>query len=354
MNKKLFAATTTVMFTAIAGCGGGGTEVSDSPEAGAIVVQGYSGIFQDNFKKAVLDPFVKKYPNIKLTYNGLGNSADNLAALRSAKGSPEADVSIMDLSVSDTANKSDLFAPLEPTKVPNMKDVDKRGQVPNNYGPAVTFDSLVLIYNNNVNPAPTKWESLWDPKNKGRVVVPAQPDIQGTGLMLIENASAGGDYKTSVEPGVKRLQKLAPSVQTWAPQPDQYTLVQAKTADLAIGWNARAQSYAEKSKGQMKVAIPDDKTIFQINTINLVKNAKSPEAAQTFINYALSPDSQAKFTETMYYAPTNSKAKPSAEALARTSADPAKVDQILDVDWTAVAKKRDEWTQIWRRQILNK
>lgn len=354
MNKKIYAATTAVVLTAITGCSGGGSDVKDGPEAGSIVVQGYSGIFQDNFKKAVLDPFTAKYPKIKVTYNGMGNSADNLASLRAAKNSPTANVAIMDLSVSNTANKSQLFQPLDPAKVPNMKDIDKRGQVVGNYGPAVTFDSLVLIYNDKVNPKPTKWNSLWDPKNKGQVIVPAQPDIQGTGLMLIENARAGGNYKTSVAPGVKRLQELAPSVQTWAPQPDQYTLVQAGTAKIAVGWNARSQFYADKSKGKMKVSIPDDKTIFQINTINLVKDSKSPEAAQTFVNYALSPEAQAKFTETMYYAPSNTKSKPAASALSRTSADPAKVGQVLDVDWTVVAKKRDEWTQIWRRQILNK
>jgi putative spermidine/putrescine transport system substrate-binding protein len=351
MNKKLFGTTSVLALVAIAGCGGG-TDTQDSADAGSIVIQGYSGVFQDNFQKAVIDPFTKKFPDIKVTYNGMGNSADNLASLRSAKSAPEADVAIMDLSVSDTANKSDLFQPLDPAKVPNMKDIDKRGQVDGNYGPAVTFDSLVLIYNDKVNPAPTKWESLWDPKYKGRVVVPSHPDIQGTGLMLIENAKSGGDYSNSVDPGVKRLQDLAPSVQTWAPQPDQYTLVQSGTADLAIAWNARAQFYADESKGKMKVAIPDDETIFQINTINLVKNSPSPEAAQTFINYALGPESQATFTDTMYYAPTNTKAKPSNAALGRTAADPKKIDKVLDVDWTVVAQKRDDWTQIWRRQIL--
>lgn len=351
MNNKLVVTGIAGTLLAVTGCGGA-SGASDSADSGSIVVQGYSGIFQDNYAKAVIEPFTKKYPDIKVTYQGGGSSAENLAALRAAKNNPTADVSIMDLSVSDTANKSDLFQPLDPSKVTNMKDIDKRGQVAGNYGPAVTFDSLVLIYNKKVNPAPTNWDSLWDPKYKGQVVVPAHPDIQGTSLMLIENAKGGADYTQSVDAGVKRLKELAPSVQTWAPQPDSYTLVQSGTAELAIAWNARAQFYADKSKGELKVAIADDKTIFQINTINLVKNSQSPTAAQTFINYALNPETQAKFTETMFYAPTNSKAKPSENALQRTSADPKKIANVLDVDWTKVAQKREDWTQIWRRQIL--
>jgi putative spermidine/putrescine transport system substrate-binding protein len=337
---------------AVAGCSNGSVTAANSADAGNITVKGYSGVFQDNFKKAVVEPFQKKYPNIHVNYVGATNSAENLASLRAAKGNPDTDVSIMDISVANTANKSALFQALDPAKVTNLADIDPRGKTANNFGPALTFDSLVLIYNDSVNPAPTKWESLWDPKYKGKVVVTAHPDIQGTSLMLIENQKAGGDYTKSVQPGIDRLKTLAPNVQTWAPQPDQYTLVQSGTASLAIAWNARAQYYADKSQGKMKVATVDDATIFQINTINLVKNSPSPAAAQTFINYALSPEAQATFTDTMFYAPTNTKAKPSGEAVARTALNPKKIANILSVDWTKVAANREAWTQLWRRQIL--
>lgn len=323
-----------------------------SADSGTITIQGYSGIFQDNYEAAVIQPFMKKYPNITVKYVPVKSSADNLASLRASKDRPRADVSIMDISVADTANKSGLFAKLDPSVVPNVADIDPRGKNAEGYGPAVTFDSLVLIYNDKVSPAPTSWDALWDPKYQGRVIVTAHPDIQGTSLMMIENAKAGGTIDDE-SLGVAKLKQLAPSVQTFSPQPDQYTLVQAGQADLAIAWNARAQTYANKSGGKLKVAIVDDKTVFQINTINLVKGTQNSKPAETFINYALSPEAQAKFTDTMFYAPTNTKAKPSPEALARTSADPTKVKNVLDVDWTQVAAKRDQWTQLWRRDIIS-
>jgi putative spermidine/putrescine transport system substrate-binding protein len=339
----------------LAACGGGGSGSGSadagSADSGTITIQGYSGIFQDNYQAAVIAPFMKKYPKITVKYAPVKSSADNLASIRASKDRPRADISIMDVSVANTANKSDLFAKLDPALVPNAADVDPRGKNSEGYGPAVTFDSLVLVYNDKVSPAPTSWDALWDPKHRGRVVVTAHPDIQGTSLMMIENAKAGGTIDDESK-GVARLKELAPAVQTFAPQPDQYTLVQAGGADLAIAWNARAQTYANKSGGKLKVAIVDDKTVFQINTINLVKGAQNSKAAETFINYALSPEAQETFTETMFYAPTNTKAKPSAEALARTSADPAKVKNVLDVDWTQVASKRDAWTQAWRRDII--
>ncbi|TDD22480.1 ABC transporter substrate-binding protein [Nonomuraea diastatica] len=351
--KPLAGGLLAITLATVAGCSGSSsTPTNDAPDSGTITVKGYSGIFEDVFKTSVIEPFQKKHPKIKVNFVGSANSAENLASLRAARNSPDTDVSIMDVSTSGTGNKSEVFQPLDPAKVPNMKDIDPRGKVEGNFGPALTFDSLVLLYNDSVTPAPTTWDALWDPKYKGKVVVPAQPDIQGTGLMLIENAKAGGDYTKSVDQGIARLKQLAPNVQTWAPQPDSYTLVQSGTAALAVGWNARGQYYADESKGKLKVAIVDEQTIFQINTINLVKDSPSPAAAQTFINYTLSPESQEAFTEAMFYAPTNTKAKPSEEALKRTSLDPAKTAEILQVDWTQVAANREKWTQLWRREIL--
>lgn len=336
----------------IAGCSNTPAKVADSATAGTITVKGYSGVFQDNFVKAVVQPFEKKYPQIHVKYIGATNSAENLASLRAAQSKPDTDISILDVSAAGTANKSGIFQALDPAKVTNLADIDPRGKTANNFGPALTFDSLVLIYNDSVNPAPTKWDSLWDPKYKGKVVVTAHPDIQGTGLMLIENQKAGGDYTKSVQPGIDRLKTLAPNVQTWAPQPDQYTLVESGTASLAIAWNARAQYYADKSGGKLKVATVNDDTIFQINTINLVKDSPSPAAAQVFINYALSPGAQANFTDTMFYAPSNTKAKPTAAALIRTALNPQNTANILSVDWTKVAANRESWTQLWRREVL--
>ncbi len=358
MKHTRFVATLGLATITLSACGGSGDSsastdgATGAADSGSITLSAYSGIFQDNYQKAVIDPFIKKFPKIDVKYNPVKSSADNLAGLRAGQGNPTSDVSIMDVSVSDTANKSDLFEKLDPEQVPNAADVDDKGKNPDGFGPAVTFDSLVLAYNEKVSPAPTKWADMWDSKYKGKVVVTAHPDIQGTSLMMIMNKQAGGDYTKDVSPGVEKLKELAPSVQTFAPQPDVYTLVQSGTADIGIAWNARAQYYSDQSSGKQKVAIPDDDTIFQINTINLVKGSKNSKAAQTFINYALSPEAQKTFTETMFYAPTNTKAEPSSEALARTAADPSKVEQVMDIDWAYVATQREKWTQLWRREII--
>ena len=171
----------------------------------------------------------------------------------------------------------------------------------------MTFDNLVLLYNKDqVKTAPTSWNALWDKQYAGKVTIPAVPDIQGTTLTIIANKMSGQeDYKKTVEPGIKKLGEVAPNVQTWDPKPDVYTPIANGQAALGIGWNARAQVYADTSGGKLGVVLPQEGSGFQINTINLVKNAPAGDAAKTFIDYALKPETQAAFTEAMFYAPTN-------------------------------------------------
>ena len=255
----------------------------------------YSGVVQDNYMKAVVEPFMKEYPKIDVEYSPAESSSEMLASLRSQKGSPTTDVAVMDTSVAATANDEGIFQPLDPKKVPNLADIDKRGQVAGNYGPAVTFDSLVLLYNNEkVSEAPTSWEALWSDEAASKVVMEAAPDIQGLSLMMIMNAIEGADYKKTVEPAVERLAELAPDVQTWAPNPDAYTMVTNGSASMGIGWNARAQFYSDESKS-LGVSIPEEGSVFQTNTINLVEGSDSPQGGADLRQLCLEPGSPSLF-----------------------------------------------------------
>ncbi|MQA79151.1 MAG: extracellular solute-binding protein [Streptosporangiales bacterium] len=341
-----------VLTVPLAGCGTSSAG-PDSATEGTVTILGYAGVFQDNYEKAVIEPFQKANPKIKVTFRPAQNSAEMLATLRSEKSNPSNDVAIMDTSVSATGNKEGIFAPLDPKAVPNVADVTEQGKTPKNFGPAVTYDNLVLLYDTTkVKPAPTSWDALWDPKHKGKIGIPAAPDIQGLALTMIVCKMEGADYQKTIDPAVERLSQLSGAVQTWDPQPDPYSLVTSGSATVAVGWNARGQLYADTSKGKLGVALPSEGSVFQVNTINLTKNSKHPKAAQAFMDYALSPKAQESFTETMFYAPTNSKAKVPAAAADRTATSPERQKEMISVDWNWIAERRDAWTEEWRRKVI--
>ena len=121
-------------------------------------------------------------------------------------------------------------------------------------------------------------------------------------------------------------------------------------AALGVGWNARAQVNSDLSGGKLRAVLPSEGSVFQINTINLVKGAPQAEAAKKFINYALGTEAQKTFTETMFYAPTNAKAQIAASAIDRTAA--SRMDRMIPVDWLGIAKVRDQLTEQWRRNVI--
>lgn len=320
--------------------------------SGTVTLAAYSGVFQDNYTKAVIEPFQRKFPNVKVTYYPFPNSAQMLGTLRAQKSSPQLDVAIMDVSIAKVGTDEEIFAALDPKTIPSVNDLHDLAKAEGVHGRGVTFDHLTLVYNTKALPtAPTSWRVLWDEKLKGRVALYGVPDIQGTALTVIANKMAGGGKaEQDLSKGFQEMVKVAPNVQTWDPKPDSYTLVINGTADVANGWNARSQFYKDQSNGVLGAVLPQEGSVFQINTINLINNTKNKAAAEAFIEYALAPEAQKAFTETMFYAPTNKKAQISPEALARTAAN--FMDRMIPLDWIEMAKQRDKLTEQWRRQVL--
>ena len=321
----------------------------------SITLAAYSGIFQDNYEPAVVEPFRRANPGIKVTYFSMGNSAQALGQLRAQKANPQVELVMMDVSVAKAASDEGLFEAVDKTSVPALADLSPRAFTPGVLAPAVTFDNLVLLYSpERVKPAPTSWKVMWDPKYKDQIAINGVPDIVGLGFLMMANKTFGGTDYRQLDKGFEAVANMAPNVLSWDPKPDAYTFITNGTASLGVGWNARGQLYSARSEGRLAAVLPDEGSLFQINVLGLVKGAKQPDAARAFMNHALGAEAQAAFTERMFYAPTNLKAKVSADALAKTAASPARMAQMLDVDWLEVAKFRETVTEQWRRRVLTR
>src|SRR3954452_6067329 len=90
---------------------------------GELVLMAYPGAFQDNYMKAVVEPYMAAHPAVKIIYSPGGNSAQMLGLLRAQKASPQYDVAIMDFSLSRIANAEGLFAKLSAGDEPNYADI---------------------------------------------------------------------------------------------------------------------------------------------------------------------------------------------------------------------------------------
>lgn len=322
--------------------------------SGSITLMSYSGIFQDNYVKAVVEPFQQAFPGVKVNYVPGGTSAQMVGSVRAQKADPQVDVAIMDVTTSSIGNIEGLFEKLTPAEVPSLNELHPEARAAGgDYGPAVTFDHLVLVYDTqNLKPPIEKLADLWRPDLKGQLALAAPPNIQGLALTAMVEKMEGGDYRKSIDAAIKKLRALAPSVNTFEPNPDGYSLILNGVVKVATGWNARAQLYGDQTGGKIAALLPPEGSVFQINTINLTAGSKNRAAAIAFVNFALGQAAQKAFTERMFYAPTNAKAAIDAKALARTAAAPESRGRMIGVDWNEVLKMRDQWNNRWRREVI--
>ncbi|MCX8456609.1 ABC transporter substrate-binding protein [Paenarthrobacter ureafaciens] len=348
------AAAATLVLT---GCGGGsgsaGTSNS-SATSGEINLIAYAGVWQDQYNAAVIEPFKAKYPDIKINYSSKRSSAEMLSALQGQKNDPATDVAIMDNSVSTTGNTQGLFDKIDESAVPNLANVPEKFQDKNGFGPVVMLDAVGLLYDTATFPkAPESWDVLWDPAYAGRINVNAPPSLLGLSLTAITSKMEGEDYTQSIDEAVAKLKEMAPGVQTFAPNPDEYQNVITGQTVLGLGQNARGQFYSDQSNKKMGVTFPKEGTVYQINTVNLVKDAPNKAAAETFINYALSPEAQTAFAKALFYAPSVTNAELPAEVKDRVVPTDGSLN-IVPLDVQFLSSARDKWTDTWKRQIITK
>ena len=333
-----------------------GAAPAQAAPAGEIVLMAYPGAFQDNYIKSVVEPFQAKYPGVKVVYAAGGNSAQMLGQLRAQKASPQVDVSIMDFSLSRVANTEGLFAPLDRAAIPNLADIydqSRMGAAPGGeWGPGITFDHLVVLWGDTANPPPKGIADLMNPVNKGKIAFSPVPNVIGTAVQILTAKYLGQDYKAPIDPVIAELKKIGANVQTWQATPDNYTMIINGALAIGVGWNARAQFYADKSGGKVKSAVFTEGGVLDMDTINLVAGAHNPEAAKAFIDFALSPEPQQTLARLMYYGPTNRRAQLPPDLLARTSSAPETLAKMIPVDWDYVAKALDGWSTRWRRDVI--
>jgi len=308
-----------------------------------LVVAMYGGDFQQSLTKVMLKDFEKENNATVLVESGV--SSEQAAKIRAQKRDPQIDVAILDLGDDLLLGKEGLIEKITPSEFPQINDLYDLAKNPKGYSPAFTFDILGLTYNlKNVGAPPASWAELWNPKYKNKINLFSTEIVIGY-LTLIMAAKLNGGDLYNLDPGFEALKRLKPNVNGIVSSAAMtIPAVSAGEVWFLPFYNARSQLAIDKGT-PIGFTIPKEGGFVQINTLSLVKNAKHQELAKKFIQMALTPEVQKKFTELMYYGPTNKKVKLSPEVAKRTVYGPEAVSKLLSVDIEFVNKHRAEWSE---------
>ena len=203
------------------------------------------------------------------------NSAQMLGTLRAQKAAPQIDVVIMDVSVSKAGDRREAVRQdrreasrrTSPISIPTARIADVGGV-------AVTFDNLVLLYNKDTvkDGADSPGTRCADKQVCGQGRDPAACPIFRA-LSLDRSSSTrwrgGTDYLKKRRQGHQAARRDSrPTSRPGIRSRTSITPIINGQAAIGIGWNARAQVYADTSGGKLGAVLPQEGSVFQINTIN--------------------------------------------------------------------------------------
>lgn len=315
-----------------------------------IVTTSYGGVYEQNYRKVVLEPFAKKTgAEFVIKYGGADEWLNNSLINRAA---PEIDLPMLSVPVAARAIKiPNLFIDLNTQNVPNIKDIH-----PVFYdtyeGRAVGFNytDYGFIYNTTkVSPAPASWADLWDARFKGQLLVPG-PTAGAMYEMILVAAKLNGGSEDNWEPGIEAMKRLKPNVVRWFTNSNEVEgLMQRGEATVAAGY-AGFRGYSMIDAGQpIKVVVPTEGAPMGVLSFHIPVNAKNRDLLLEFVNFATAVEQQTAFGNAMASGMCNTKVALDPKLAARIT--PA--DKLLRINWGKLQTQLAPITQRMQREVFS-
>jgi spermidine/putrescine transport system substrate-binding protein len=247
------------------------------------------------------DPWVKqaeKDLGLKITITRAG-SVDELYA-KASSGSGY-DLFLVDSGSISRYRSAGLIGAVDPSQIPNLKNVNpglpfnkfnkiggKLWAVPYNWG------VQPLVYNKSKVTAAeaSTWKSLWDPKFKGKVMIPDDAYItlpmvalEGGWNPFKWNNADFAKAKSSLTDLRKQVQTLTTSFNA------QEQMMASKSADIGYG---QAYGFVEKYPF-LAMSFPKEGVPFWMDNYFFSKKAATDADVYKFVNYTLTPQWQCRF-----------------------------------------------------------
>ena len=242
---------------------------------------------------SIIKSFEDKYGISVNSENPNGSSGEELAALRSQKGSGRApDVVDVGPSFALQGTSEGLFAPYEVATWSDIPADQKSasGYWWYDYGGYISIGYDAGIFHN----APTSFNSLLAPQYKGSVCLDGNPESAGAAFAgVFAAALANGGSFNNIEPGVQYFKKLA-AAGNFLPTGASPSSIESGQCRVTIDWTYLEAQYAAALKGRVnwKVFVPASGHYASYYVQAISKYAPDPAAARLWEEYLFSPAGQ--------------------------------------------------------------
>jgi putative spermidine/putrescine transport system substrate-binding protein len=339
-RRRLLASATVTAATAVVGF-----PAIVRAQAKELVVGGAAG-FAPWMNGTVSQAFEAKYKT-KIVYEGT-KSLVNLEKMQKNKDKQYLSVVMMDDPVMILAVKEELLEKLTPAAVPNLAKIRPA---------AVHMDGMWanylqpwqgIAYNTKSLPAGVaSWGDVYEPKFKGRLIIPSLQNTEGLANLVIAAALETGKpidkAQYDIDAGFKKIKTLKPNLLTIYTQIPQALNLLEQGEAWAISSMFSSNVIPKEKESPMKLSAPKEGIFVGPAGVCLVKGGPNKEMALALIDMLLGAEMQDKLQPETFAFPSNTAAKPPLGLAADVKA--------YNLDWELVAKDRGEWVKRWDREM---
>jgi spermidine/putrescine-binding protein len=291
---------------------------SASPSAEAVVVEKELLMYNwgDYVDPDNMKAFQEQFGVEKFTYDTFASNDEMMAKFQGgAKG--QWDISAPTANFVPAMRDQGFIQKLDLPHIPNASLIDSafkkqwwdptdEWQLPKDWGTTgITLRTKV------VKEDVKTWKQFFElaPKYTGKIVVVDSPDDVFVAPLKALGYSLNSADPKELEEARGLLMGLAPHV--LALDSDQYnTKIATEEAVMGLTWTGGILELRDDPKTADTVyLIPEDGTVFWMDTWVVLADAPHPNAANAFLNFILTPEVQAKETMTNQYATCSSAAK---------------------------------------------
>ncbi len=309
-------------------------------------------------EKVVAPVFLEKYNCKLLIMEGL--SAENLAKTTAEKDNPVASVVMMDEGPLKQAKALGLCHKVAEKEVPNLAKMPKEFQDPDQLGVINRLVTFGLFYDYKAFKdkgwaPPSSWYDLWDPKFKGRVVLPTGSSTWSFIFAMIINGLEGGT-DANWDPGFNKIKTLVPNLHSFSPRSSN-TMTLVQRGEALIGPFGLAYALAaDREKGiPMKDVIPKEGGAFYASWMLIPKNAKHLELAYKFADYTLGPEYSAEHFKVTFFGSvhpeTSTRLTGEYKNLYESTYKPEALRKLWPTNWDLYATMKDKFLERWSKEI---
>lgn len=287
-----------------------------------------------------------------------GNSEQVMGTAVAQKKNPQVDIIEAGYASWLKGYYQGVFAKLDPKKLPNLSQLYDIGHIKKDgglYGLSTFAYVLGFIYNKDVFAKkgwepPRVWADLFDPRYKGKLLIPGPKSTYGM-YTLIEFAKMNGGDERNMDPGFAAMARLAPGIA-------EYVTSGSKTAQLMYNGTGDLAVYSiSQTRSFQRAGVPAAFTVpprayVNLNVLSATANGPNPEGALAFLNFAASEPVLTYRATEFGQTPFNKnvkikKGQKGAEALFDVEA----ISTLINIDYEYAVKHRSEWIRRFQAEI---